>query len=98
MKRSFRFWNPMKHRRGLSSGDASWRMKTLSAARDEIAEATGAMALLRHYHAVLAGPVNAGKSTLANLLARADKHIVSAIPGTTRDRLDTRVCVRGLDL
>ena len=83
---------------GLRSNDPAWRAKTLDAARNEITAARGAMALLRHHHAVLAGPVNAGKSTLANLLARIDKHIVSSIPGTTRDRLDTRVCVRGLDV
>jgi len=82
----------------LRTRDTSWREKTLIAARNAIDASRGAQALLRHHHVVLAGPVNAGKSTLANLLARADKHIVSAIPGTTRDRLDSRVCVGGLDV
>ncbi len=83
---------------GLRTKDLLWRGKTLDAARAALARGGVARALLRPLHAVLIGPANAGKSTLANRLARADKHIVSALPGTTRDRLDTRVCVRGLDV
>ena len=82
----------------LRTRDASWREKTLFAAREAVDAAQGALALLARHDVVLAGPVNAGKSTLANALARADKHIVSDMPGTTRDRLDTRVTVRGLNL
>ncbi len=44
---------------------------------------------------VLAGPVNAGKSTLLNALAGRDVAIVSDIPGTTRDRLDVHLDLRG---
>lgn len=39
---------------------------------------------------VLAGPVNAGKSTLFNVLAGEARAIVSAEPGTTRDLVVTR--------
>ena len=56
------------------------------------------MKLLATHHVAISGPVNAGKSTLANLLARADRHLVSAIPGTTRDRLDVPVSVCGLSV
>lgn len=40
------------------------------------------------------GAPNVGKSTLLNRLARADKAIVSTIPGTTRDviEVDTLIC------
>jgi len=37
---------------------------------------------------VLAGPPNAGKSSLLNLLAKREAAIVSAIPGTTRDVIE----------
>ena len=43
---------------------------------------------------VLAGPPNAGKSTLFNVLAEREAAIVSAIAGTTRDRIEAPV-VRG---
>jgi tRNA modification GTPase len=37
---------------------------------------------------VLAGPTNAGKSSIFNCLAGADRAIVSSVPGTTRDILE----------
>ena len=43
---------------------------------------------------VIAGPPNAGKSTLLNLLAERDAAIVSPIAGTTRDRIEAAV-IRG---
>jgi GTP-binding protein len=39
----------------------------------------------------IVGRRNAGKSTLVNALAREERVIVSAIPGTTRDALDVRI-------
>jgi GTP-binding protein len=39
----------------------------------------------------IVGRRNAGKSTLVNALAREERVIVSAIPGTTRDALDVQV-------
>lgn len=47
---------------------------------------------------VLAGPPNAGKSSLLNALAARDSAIVSAIPGTTRDVLRERIHVDGMPL
>ncbi len=44
---------------------------------------------------VIAGPPNAGKSTLLNHLARRDVAIVSEIPGTTRDALEIRCDLAG---
>lgn len=45
---------------------------------------------------VLAGPPNAGKSTLLNALAGRDAAIVSAIAGTTRDRIEVPVDIGGV--
>lgn len=45
---------------------------------------------------VLAGPPNAGKSSLLNALAQRDVAIVSPIAGTTRDSLEVRLDLAGL--
>jgi tRNA modification GTPase len=46
--------------------------------------------------AVLYGPVNAGKSSLFNMLAGAEKAIVHQTPGTTRDTLEAAVKIGGV--
>jgi len=45
---------------------------------------------------VLAGPPNAGKSSLMNALARRDVAIVSPVAGTTRDAIEIRLDLSGL--
>lgn len=47
---------------------------------------------------VIAGPPNAGKSSLLNALAGAPAAIVTALPGTTRDVLREQIHVRGMPL
>jgi tRNA modification GTPase len=47
-------------------------------------------------HVVIAGPPNAGKSTLFNALVERDAAIVSPIAGTTRDRIEAAVVRRGV--
>jgi GTP-binding protein len=44
----------------------------------------------------IVGKPNAGKSSLLNRLAGSERSIVSPIPGTTRDAIDTRIEVDGL--
>lgn len=44
---------------------------------------------------VIVGPVNAGKSTLVNALARREVAIVSPEPGTTRDLIEVRLDIAG---
>jgi GTP-binding protein len=44
----------------------------------------------------IVGKPNAGKSSLLNRLAGVERSIVSPIPGTTRDAIDTRIEVDGL--
>jgi tRNA modification GTPase len=54
--------------------------------------------LTRPWRVVLAGPVNAGKSSLVNALAGHARSIVSAEPGTTRDVLETRIVLEGWEI
>ena len=45
---------------------------------------------------VIAGPPNAGKSTLLNVLVGRDAAITSTLPGTTRDAIEAPVAFEGL--
>ena len=71
-------------------GQAQARIRTL---RDT--ERLG-LALWNPPRVVLAGPTNAGKSTLFNALAREDRVIVSPTPGTTRDTVSAEVALGGV--
>src|SRR5215207_6786105 len=61
-----------------------------------LAESHRGERLREGFTVVLAGPPNAGKSTLINAIARRDVAIVSAIPGTTRDAIEVRCDLFGL--
>lgn len=50
------------------------------------------------FHVVIAGPPNAGKSSLLNLLSNMDRAIVSDIPGTTRDHIDVTLQINGVTI
>lgn len=64
--------------------------------RGALAEAERAAPIRDGVKVVLAGPPNAGKSSLLNLLARREAAIVSAIPGTTRDVIEVAMEFSGV--
>lgn len=54
--------------------------------------------LTRPWRVVLVGPVNAGKSSLVNALAGHARSIVTPVPGTTRDLVETRIVLDGWEV
>jgi tRNA modification GTPase len=66
---------------------------------EEIAQAVArprAEVLKEGFRVVLAGPPNAGKSTLFNVLVESEAAIATPIPGTTRDVLTRPVAIGGV--
>lgn len=53
--------------------------------------------LTEPWRVVVTGPPNAGKSSLVNAVAGFSRSIVSPLPGTTRDVLETRLVLGGWD-
>jgi len=51
--------------------------------------------LMTPWRVVIAGPPNAGKSSLVNALAGFQRSVVSEVPGTTRDAVSVRVAFDG---
>ena len=62
---------------------------------DLVAQARGGVIVRDGLKVVLAGPPNAGKSSLMNALVRKDRVIVSPEPGTTRDTIEEDVSIGG---
>lgn len=78
---------------------AEGRSPEARAAVDRLARAARiGLRLTRPWRVVLAGGVNAGKSSLVNALAGHVRSIVSPVPGTTRDLLETRVVLDGWEV
>lgn len=78
-------------------GEIARRLETGRSEMDSLLETSENGRFLREgLVAAIAGPPNAGKSTLMNRLAGRERSIVSSTPGTTRDTVEETVAVRGI--
>lgn len=83
----------------LADESVTRRCEALCAGVDELAATAKQGALLRDgMSVVLAGPPNAGKSSLLNRLTGQETAIVTHLPGTTRDVLRERISIDGMPL
>lgn len=83
----------------LAGGQVGGRLDDIIQALQQARASAHQGALLREgMTVVIAGPPNAGKSSLLNYLACRDAAIVANIPGTTRDVLHEHITLDGLPL
>lgn len=80
-----------------NTGDLERRLESLKAQSEALVTGAGEGRVLRDgLYVVIAGPPNAGKSSLLNKLAGHETAIVTHIPGTTRDILREQLSLDGL--
>ncbi|MFM7378170.1 MAG: GTPase, partial [Erythrobacter sp.] len=74
----------------------TWNIATLAAELADWLARPRSERLGEGFRVVLAGPPNAGKSTLFNALVEAEAAITSPIAGTTRDVIERSVAIAGV--
>lgn len=73
--------------------------KTVIASINEIISAySGRKVWMEGINTVIAGRVNAGKSSILNRLLNEERAIVTSVPGTTRDIIETTIFIKGIPL
>jgi tRNA modification GTPase len=83
----------------LSDGQVGERLSALQAAIEKVQIQAQQGVLLRDgMNVVIAGPPNAGKSSLLNYLSGSDSAIVTELAGTTRDVLRENIVIDGLPI
>ncbi len=80
---------PMSAFHGLGTGDVLDRLVAIFPPSPEEPEEE------RHLRIAIVGRPNVGKSSLLNRLLGSERSVVSQVPGTTRDTIDTTVIVDG---
>lgn len=80
---------PMSAFHGLGTGDVLDRVVAI------FPENQGQPEEERHLRIAIVGRPNVGKSSLLNKLIGEERSVVSAVPGTTRDTIDTTITVDG---
>jgi tRNA modification GTPase len=83
---------------GAHKFEPAERVSTLVAALDTLLSAPRVERLRDGVRIVVAGPPNAGKSSLVNALAGQIRAIVTAIPGTTRDLIEIPLSIAGIPM
>lgn len=81
----------------LRKADAHGQLSQLQQTLQTVLQRARQGALLREgIKVVIAGQPNAGKSSLLNALAGAELAIVTAVPGTTRDKVQQTIQIEGV--
>ena len=86
----------------LPALDGPALLKVLQSVRDEllqlVADGERSVALRQGLRVALVGRPNVGKSSLLNLLSRRERAIVTDLPGTTRDLLESEIVLEGVPI